>query len=129
MIAGRTRASPARRCCRAGALSAHHYRGGSRVGQAIQVIHPLVPPAGEHLLSAQDPEGSVDGGKVGGEVGAGMPADGPVDQCADQLSPGNTFGLRGPVQSFSLAFGEVDVRPLHTPHNTPSRMATLVFSF
>jgi hypothetical protein len=44
-----------------------------------------------------------------------MPADRPVDQFADQFSPGNTRGLRNPVQCVSLAFGEVDVRPLHTP--------------
>jgi hypothetical protein len=80
-------------------------RPGSHVGHAIQGIQTLVPPAGERLLTGEDPERPVDGGEIGGEIRAGMPANRPVDQLADYLSPGDTLGLRDPVQRGGLALG------------------------
>jgi hypothetical protein len=58
------------------------------------------------FLPGQDPERPVDCGEVGGQIRAWVSADRPVDQFADQLSPGNTFCLRDPVQRSGLAFGE-----------------------
>jgi len=70
-------------------------------------------------LPGQDPEGSVNGSEVGDEIRAGVPADRAVDQFTDQFSPGNTRRLRHPIQRVCLAFGEVDIGPLHTSHHTP----------